>query len=45
LAKYDWMEANPEANHKKVPWAVLLAEDMERVGPRSLKGMIFPWKD
>jgi hypothetical protein len=45
LAKYDWMEANPEADHKKVPWAVLLAEDMEKLGPRSLKGMIFPWKD
>ena len=45
VSKYDWIEANPEANHKKVPWATVLAEDMERVGPRSLKGMIFPWKD
>jgi len=45
LAKYDWIEANPEGNPKKVPWAELLAEDMEKVGPRSLKGMIFPWKD
>lgn len=45
LAKYEWIEANPDANHKKVPWAELLAEDMAIVGPRSLKGMIFPWKD
>ena len=45
MAKYDWIEANPEANHKKVPWAELLAEDMDKVGPRSLKSMIFPWKD
>jgi len=45
MAKYEWIEANPEADHKKVPWATLLADDMEKVGPRSLKNMIFPWKD
>ena len=45
MLKYEWMEANPEADHKKVPWSAILADDMEKVGPRSLKGMIFPWKD
>lgn len=45
MAKYEWMEANPDEDHKKVPWATLLADDMEKVGPRSLKSMIFPWKD
>jgi uncharacterized membrane protein YesL len=45
LAKYDWLEANPEANAKKVPWATIVAEDMEKVGPRSLRSLIFPWKD
>jgi len=45
LAKYDWIEANPEADAKKVPWAEVLAEDMEKVGPRTLKNLIFPWKD
>ncbi len=45
MAKYEWIEANPEADHKKVPWNVILAEDMEKVGPRSLKSLIFPWKD
>lgn len=45
LAKYEWMEANPNEDHKKVPWAVLLAEDMEKVGPRTLRSLIFPWKD
>jgi hypothetical protein len=45
MLKYEWMEANPEADHKKVPWSAILAEDMEKVGPRSFKSLIFPWKD
>jgi uncharacterized membrane protein YesL len=45
LKKYEWIEANPEADRKKVPWVELVADDMEKVGPRSLKSMIFPWKD
>lgn len=45
MAKYEWIEAHPEADHKKVPWAELVREDMEKVGPRSLKSLIFPWKD
>jgi len=45
MAKYEWMEANPEADHKKVPWAEILAEDMAIVGPRTFKSLIFPWKD
>ncbi|MFH2113335.1 MAG: hypothetical protein ABIJ86_02350 [Spirochaetota bacterium] len=45
LYKYDWLEANPDNRGKKIPWLELLAEDKERVGKRTLKGMIFPWKD
>jgi hypothetical protein len=45
LYKYDWLEANPEANRRKVPWDELLEEDRELVGKRTLKGMIFPWKE
>ena len=45
LYKYDWLEQNPGANKKKVPWDALLVEDRERVGKRTLKGMIFPWKE
>jgi len=45
MAKYEWIEAHPEENPKKVPWGTILAEDMEKVGPRTLKGLIFPWKD
>lgn len=49
LYKYDWLEAHPELERKKavkqIPWDELLAEDKETIGPRSLKNLIFPWKD
>lgn len=45
LAKLEWLEANPEADRKHVPWRVILQEDMDKIGPRSLKSLIFPWKD
>jgi len=45
LYKYDWLEQNPGANKKRIPWDALLVEDRERVGKRTLKGMIFPWKE
>jgi hypothetical protein len=43
--KYDWTEANPGADRRKVPWMDILEEDRELVGKRTLKGMIFPWKE
>jgi hypothetical protein len=45
LYKYDWIEANPEADRRDLPWDELLAEDRELVGKRTLKGMFFPWKE
>ena len=45
LYKYDWLEQNAGANKKRIPWDALLVEDRERVGKRTLKGMIFPWKE
>ncbi len=44
LYKYDYLEKNPE-NRRNIPWDALLTEDRERVGKRTLKGMIFPWKE
>lgn len=46
MFKYDWIEeTHPEGKERKqVPWADLLYEEKEKVGPRSLKSMIFPWK-
>lgn len=44
LYKYDHLEHNPE-DRRRIPWDALLTEDRERVGKRTLKGMIFPWKE
>ncbi len=45
LYKYDWLEQNPDTNRRRIPWDALLVDDRERVGKRTLKGMIFPWKE
>ncbi|MCG8451654.1 MAG: hypothetical protein MI717_00555 [Spirochaetales bacterium] len=45
LFRYDWMEEHPDASKKDVPWFELLLEERDRVGKRTLRGMIFPWKE
>jgi hypothetical protein len=45
LLKYDWLETNPGADRRRIPWDVLLAEEREKTGSRTLKGLLFPWKD
>jgi hypothetical protein len=45
MLKYDYQEVNPEADRRKIPWDELLYDEQECVGHRSLKNMIFPWKD
>lgn len=45
LYKYDYLEENPEADRRKIPWGGLIFEDKERVGKHTFKGMIFPWKE
>ncbi|HZJ87891.1 MAG TPA: hypothetical protein VFC80_01925 [Sphaerochaeta sp.] len=45
MFKYDWLEENPDADRKAVPWDELLYEERESVGHRTLRNMIFPWKD
>lgn len=45
LYKYDYLEENEDADRKKVPWDALLIDEKDRVGPRTLRGMIFPWKE
>ena len=45
LMKYEWYEANPGADIRKVPWDAILIEEREKTGTRSLKNFIFPWKD
>ena len=45
LLKYDYLEAHPEANRKKIPWDALLIDEREKTGNRTLRNFIFPWKD
>lgn len=48
LYKYDWLEVNPglpPKERKNVPWNELLAKDKKTLGPRTLKGFFFPWKE
>ena len=45
LLKYDWLEENPDANRKQIPWDSILIEERDRTGTRSLRNFIFPWKD
>ncbi len=43
MFKYDYLETE-NADRKHIPWEDLLYDEREKVGPRSLKSMIFPWK-
>jgi hypothetical protein len=45
LLKYDWLEANPGANRRKIPWDAILIEERERTGTRTFRNFVFPWKD
>jgi hypothetical protein len=45
ILKYDWLELNPAADRRRIPWDVLLIEEREKTGSRSFKSFIFPWKD
>jgi len=45
LLKYDWLETNPDADRRKIPWDVILMEEREKTGTRSFRNFIFPWKD
>jgi hypothetical protein len=49
LMKYDWLEANPPTpdspKRRPIPWDALLIEEREKTGTRTLRNLIFPWKD
>ena len=48
LYKYDWLDAHPENKtpklRKKIPWAALIKEDEDNLGPRGFKSFFMPWK-
>jgi hypothetical protein len=45
FTKYEYLEQHPEANRTPVPWDTLLHDERERVGKRTLRNTIFPWKE
>ena len=45
LLKYDWLEANPDADRRQIPWDKLLADEREKTGTRGLRCFVFPWKE
>lgn len=45
MYKYDYLEENPRVSKKNIPWTALLEEEKEKMGRRTAKGMLFPWKD
>ncbi len=45
LYKYDYLEEHPGTRGRDIPWEVLLMEEKEKLGSRSFKGMIFPWRE
>ena len=44
MYKYDYIEEHPNCSRKEVPMAELLMEEHDKIGPRTLKNFIFPWK-
>ncbi len=45
MYKYEYLEKNPGAGRRKIPWATLLSEEQKLLGHRSLRGVFFPNKD
>lgn len=45
MKKYEFLANNPGSTKKDINWDDLLYEERELVGPRSIRNMIFPWKD
>jgi hypothetical protein len=45
LMKYDWLEQNVGSSRGYIPWDKILTEEREKTGNRTLRGLIFPWKD
>jgi hypothetical protein len=49
LLKYDWLEANPDiqdsSKRRAIPWDVILIDEREKTGDRTLRNFIFPWRN
>ncbi len=45
VLKYDYLDAHPGADRRKIPWVTLLQAERERIGKRTIRSIIFPWKN
>jgi hypothetical protein len=45
LAKYEYLQAHPGTHKRDIPWDDLIEADKVRVGKRTLRGLIFPWRE
>jgi hypothetical protein len=45
LLKYDWLEQNSGSDRRYIPWDAILAGEREKTSNRTLRALIFPWKD
>ncbi len=45
MYKYDYIEEHPHTKRNEIPWDELLYEENEKIGHRSFRSLIFPWKD
>lgn len=45
MMKYDYLEAEGAETTKGAPWEAILFDEREKVGKRTLRGMLFPWKE
>jgi len=43
MLKYDWIEANPEAAERRLPWDEILKDEKESLGKRGARSFILPW--
>ncbi len=44
MYKYEYLEKNPGAGRRKIPWKTLLVEEKKLLGPRSFRSILFPDK-
>lgn len=45
MMKYDYLEEQGADSTRGAPWEAIIFEEREKVGKRTLRGMIFPWKE
>jgi len=45
LYKYVYLRTHPGTAKRDIPWDELIAEDRDMVGKRTLRGLIFPWRE